>query len=124
METRCEKIALEDGGFVEKATIVFQGQEFAASGASEWTDKRGRRCFGLYIDWTPESDVDWSTSATLTTSGGDQKFPCHLSRPWRSNFGDKRRAVYMRYMGKEYSGILYSEDWNMWVKLTERKNQR
>jgi hypothetical protein len=47
METRCEKIALKDGGFVEKVTVIFQGQEFTASGASEWTDKRGRRCFRI-----------------------------------------------------------------------------
>jgi hypothetical protein len=116
METRCERVALKDGGFVEKATVIFQGQEFTASGAAEWTDKKGRHCFGLYIKWNLDADT-----ATLTTWAGDKNYPCQIGRPWRSNFGDKRRAVYMKYQGKEYSGILHSEDWNMYVKLTERK---
>jgi hypothetical protein len=122
MEKRVEKIPV-NGGYVEKATIVFQGQEFTAAGAAEWTDKKGRHCFGLYVNWTSESDVNFSTTATLSTWAGDKKYPCELSRPWRSNFGDKRRAVYMRYQGKDYSGVLYSEDWNMYVKLTERKGK-
>ena len=114
METRCKRIAPEDGGFIEKATVIFQGHELPAVGASEWTDKKGKHCFGLYVN---------TDTAMLTGWNGKYNLPCHLGRQWKSNFGDKRRAVYLRHNGKEYSGILYGEDWNMWVKLTERNSK-
>ena len=113
METRVEKIPVK-GGYVEKTTIIFKGKEFTASGAAQWIDKKGKRCFGLYVNTDTAMLTDWS---------GAYNLPCQLGRQWRSNFGDKRRAVYLRHKGKEYSGILYSEDWNMWVKLTERDSK-
>ena len=130
METRTEKLTDEKGNCMELSTIIHDGQEFTAQGASMWTDEKGKLRGILYSGSIPEFNGPGNVRPInlthyLTSWDGKLKIPCTLGSTWENSFRDYhgRRQVnqsfYFTIKGRKCRGVNYNREWSQLVRFKE-----
>lgn len=100
----------------EHNCIVDQnGHAHEAGGAYIAEDQTGRLHALCYVHLDPREPL----YGTLTTWHGERVTWCYLGPIYRSNMGDKRRAVWATICGRRMYGTWYSIDWRQCVTLRE-----
>ena len=99
-DSKSEKVK-EGLCFMETATIILDGKEFASGGGFLLKDKNGK-FGGLLYAYEKEGKIgDWS---------GKCKVSAHFGNIWCSNMGDKRQSVYFSYDGHNFYGVYFKSN--------------
>ena len=117
METRVERIELKTG-CAEKCTVIFNGQEFTALGASLWEDANGKLRGVLYAPCDKGECV-------LKNFDGSIRIPAEIGSTWEGNFLDyhgrpqQNRSYYVTIKGRRCRGVNYNRQWSQIVRIKE-----
>lgn len=99
--------------FIEtNCTIKHKGKKFTSGGAFIWPDKTGKLRGIVYGDWNKEQVTNWH---------GDIKIQATYGPVYRSNFGDKRRSVWFRYVNHNFYGVWCGIDNTQVIRVHEVK---
>lgn len=128
MKSRVETIKNEHG-CVEVATIIHEGQEFTALGASVWEDEKGKLRGVLYADDSRRQEDRHGTIAKretyLTSWDGKIKVFATIGSTWEGNFRDYHsrrqvnRSYYFTIHGRKCRGVNYNRGWSQVVRFKE-----
>jgi hypothetical protein len=129
METRTERLTDDKENCAELATIIHEGHEFTAQGASMWTDETGKIQGILYTGNTGRFSGPGNVPPIgfnyLQTWDGSLKIPCTLGSTWENSFVDYhgRRQVnqsfYFTIKGRKCRGVNYNREWSQIVRFKE-----
>lgn len=113
LQANSEVVRGEDGTFIDQnCTIKVQGREFTSGGAFILRRKdTGKLAGQVYV----------SDKNEVSNWDGSIKMKATFGPIWRSNFGDRRRAVYFRYDGHYFYGMWCGMDYNELVSVREVK---
>lgn len=128
MKTKVEKIQ-SDKGCAEVCTIIHEGREFTAMGASVWEDESGKLRGILYAD---DSNCQQDRPGTiakretyLTSWDGQVKVFATIGSTWQNSFLDyhgrhqENRSYYFTVKGRKCRGVNYNRQWSQVVRFKE-----
>lgn len=102
-----------EGTFMDRNCVLeFQGREFESGGAFIGQNKQGKLGGVMYVCEKEKAVMNWH---------GTIKIPARFGRVWKSNMGDRRRAVYFQYAGRRFFGMWSNMDFNMSVRVRQVK---
>lgn len=129
MQSRTEKIHDDQGNCAEVCTIIHEGHEFTAGGASVWKDPATGKLRGVlyaaHQEWKGPGNVPPIGFIHLTSWDGSIKIPATIGSTWESNFRDYHgrrqvnRSYYFTIHGRRCRGVNYNREWSQIVRFKE-----